>query len=125
MRNFNRSGTVGIYALSKPDPQLQRHQSLPHTPSPHRSTGLPPPTDHNHDLLSSLSFVSHTLLSSHYHRLATPNPPLPPPAHHHHFFFLTGTDSSMEMVDNSLTLQKIHHRCGRKKNDVRMVDPLL
>ncbi|XP_058227126.1 uncharacterized protein LOC131335671 [Rhododendron vialii] len=34
-----------------------------------------------------------------------------------------GTDSNMEMVGEN-TLQKTHHRCRRKKNDVRMVDPL-
>ncbi|KAH7863054.1 hypothetical protein Vadar_012738 [Vaccinium darrowii] len=34
-----------------------------------------------------------------------------------------GTDSNMEIVGEN-TLQKTHHRCRRKKNDVRMVDPI-
>ncbi|KAA8543095.1 hypothetical protein F0562_021410 [Nyssa sinensis] len=33
------------------------------------------------------------------------------------------TDSNMEMVGEN-TLQKAHHRCRRKKHDLRMVDPL-
>ncbi|PSR85983.1 4-coumarate--CoA ligase-like [Actinidia chinensis var. chinensis] len=34
-----------------------------------------------------------------------------------------GTDSNVEMVSEN-TLQKAHHRCRRKKHDVRMVDTL-
>ncbi|CAL5437254.1 unnamed protein product [Camellia sinensis] len=36
---------------------------------------------------------------------------------------MEGTDSNMEMAGEK-TLQKAHHRCRRKKHDVRMVDPL-
>ncbi|XP_052175436.1 uncharacterized protein LOC127790175 [Diospyros lotus] len=36
---------------------------------------------------------------------------------------LGGTGSKMEMVGEN-TLQKAHHRCRRKKHDVRMIDPL-
>ncbi|XP_058211406.1 uncharacterized protein LOC131323571 [Rhododendron vialii] len=34
--------------------------------------------------------VSHTVISSHPRRRATPNPPLLPPTHHHDLFFFTG-----------------------------------
>ncbi|CAL5433371.1 unnamed protein product [Camellia sinensis] len=39
------------------------------------------------------------------------------------FSRLQGTDSNVEMAGEK-TLQKAHHRCRRKKHDVRMVDPL-